>query len=47
MFPKASLTLLAIGALYVNALTVPVARSPAPEPDCEFPDRFLSQFIAI
>jgi len=31
MFPKAILIFLAIGALSVNALTTPVARSPAPE----------------
>ena len=37
MFSKTSLTFLALGALYVNALTVPVARGPAPEPECEFP----------
>ena len=40
MFPKAILTFLVIGALSVNALVVPVARSPAPEPDCEFPQSF-------
>ena len=40
MFPKAVLTTLFIGALSVNALTVPVARSPAPEPECEFPRSF-------
>ena len=37
MFSKTSLTVLALGALYVNALTVPVARGPAPEPECESP----------
>ena len=36
MFPKAILTLLIVGVLSVNAVTVPVARSPAPEPECEF-----------
>jgi len=36
---KTTLTFLAIGALSVSALTVPVARSPAPEPECEFLDR--------
>ena len=40
MFLKAALTFLAIGALSVNALSIPVARSPAPEPDCEFPRSF-------
>ena len=40
MFPKAVLTALFIGALSVNALTVPVARSPAPEPECEFSRSF-------
>ena len=37
MFFKVILTFLAVGALSVNALSIPVARSPAPEPDCEFP----------
>jgi len=37
MFFKATLAFLVVGALSVNALTVPVARSPAPEPECEFP----------
>ena len=41
MFPKAAFTFLAIGALSVNALTIPVARSPAPEPEREFPRSFL------
>ena len=37
MFPKAALTFLVVGALSVNALTIPVVqRSPAPEPECEF-----------
>ena len=36
MFLKTALTFLAVGALSVSALTVPVARSPAPEPECEF-----------
>ena len=40
MFIKAALAFLAIGALSANALTVPVARSPAPEPDCESPRSF-------
>jgi len=40
MFPKTALTFLVVGALSVNALTVLVARSPAPEPDCEFPPSF-------
>jgi len=37
MFSKATLTFLVVGALSVNALTVPVARSPTPEPEREFP----------
>jgi len=37
MFSKATLTFLAIGVLSVNALTTPVARSPAPESECKFP----------
>ena len=40
MFSKATLTTLVLGALYVNALAVPVAREPAPEPECEFPRSF-------
>jgi len=40
MFPKAALTLLAVGTLSVNALSVPVARSPAPEPECKLPRLF-------
>jgi len=40
MFSKAALTFLVVGALSVNALTIPVARSPAPEPECEFPQSF-------
>ena len=40
MFFKTALTFLAVGALSVNALTAPVARSPAPEPECEFPRSF-------
>jgi len=40
MFLKTVLTFLAIGALSVNALTAPVARSPTPEPECEFPRSF-------
>jgi len=40
MFLKAALAFLAVGVLSVNALTVPVARSPAPEPECEFPQLF-------
>ena len=40
MFLKATLTFLAVGALSVNALTVPVARSPAPEPECELTRSF-------
>ena len=37
MFSKTALTSLLLGALYVNALAIPVAREPAPEPECEFP----------
>ena len=37
MFPKVILTSFAIGALSVNALSVPVAREPTPEPEREFP----------
>ena len=40
MFLKAALAFLAIGAFSVNALTAPVARSPAPEPGCELPKSF-------
>jgi len=40
MFLKTVLTFLAVGALFVNAMTVPVARSPAPEPECELPQLF-------
>jgi len=40
MFLKAALTFLAVGALSVNALTAPVARSLAPEPECESPRPF-------
>jgi len=40
MFSKATLTFLVIGVLSVNALTIPVARSPAPEPECKFPRSF-------
>ena len=40
MFFRAALAFLAIGALSVNAFTVPVARSPVPEPECEFPRSF-------
>ena len=40
MFLKTALTFLLVGVLSVNALTVPVARSPAPEPACEFPRPF-------
>ena len=40
MFHKTALTFLVVGALSVNALTVLVTRSPAPEPDCEFPPSF-------
>ena len=41
---KATLTFLAIGALTVNALTVPVVRSPAPEPECEFLRLFITSY---
>ena len=37
MFSKVALTSLILGALYVNALAIPVAREPTPEPECEFP----------
>ena len=40
IFLKAALTFLLLGALSVNALNVPAARSPAPEPECEFPRLF-------
>jgi len=40
MFPRAALTFLVVGALSVNALTGPVARSPAPGPGREFPRSF-------
>jgi len=40
MFSKAVFIFLAIGALSVNALATPVARSPVPEPACEFPGSF-------
>ena len=36
MFSKAALISLVLGALYVNSLTIPVAR----EPECEFPPSF-------
>ena len=36
MFSKSALTLLAIGALSVSAMSVPVARAPAPESEREF-----------
>lgn len=39
MLPKAALTFLVVGVLSVSALTVPVARSPGPEPECEPPLR--------
>ena len=47
MFSKATLTFLAIGALSVNAVAVPVVRSPAPEPESEFPDHSLPYLIMI
>jgi len=37
MFSKIVLTSLIIGVISVNALTIPVARSPAPELECESP----------
>jgi len=40
MFCKTVLISLAIGAISVNALAVPVAREPAPEPECESPRLF-------
>ena len=36
MFLKTALTFLVVGVLSVNALTAPVPRSPAPEPEGEF-----------
>ena len=36
MFSKVALSILAVGALSVNALVVPVARSAAPQPECKF-----------
>ena len=47
MFIRTVLTFLAVGALSVNALTTPVARSPAPEPECEFPRSFSSHLTTI
>ena len=47
MFSKAALTFLVVGALSVNALSVPVARSPAPGPECEFTNRSISHLITI
>ena len=47
MFSKATLTFLVVGALSVNALSVPVARSPAPGPECEFTNRSIPQVITI
>ena len=43
MFTKTALTSLVLGALYVNALAIPVAREPAPDP-CEFPRSFPRHF---
>ena len=40
MFSKTFLASLVLGALCVNALTVPVAREPAPGRECEFPRSF-------
>ena len=40
MFPKVAFAFLVIGVLSVGALTIPVARSPAPEPECESPWSF-------
>ena len=40
MFLKSALTFFVLAALSVNALTVPVARSPGPEPESEFPPTF-------
>ena len=37
MFSKTILTSLVVGAISVNALTIPVAREPAPESECESP----------
>ena len=44
MFSKTALTSVILGALYVNALSVPVAREPVPEPACEFPRPFPTTF---
>ena len=40
MFFKPTLISIILGALCVNALSVPVAREPAPEPECESPRLF-------
>ena len=40
MFPNAALAFLVLGALSVNAFSVPVARSPIPEPECGSPQSF-------
>ena len=42
MFSKIAPISLLLSALYVNALSIPVAREPAPEPECEFPRSFLT-----
>jgi len=47
MFSKIVLTSLVIGALSVNALVGPVARSPASEPECESPRLFLPYLTTI
>ena len=47
MFSKAVLTFLAIGALFVNAAVIPIARAPAPEPEGDFPDRSPPSPITI
>ena len=44
MFSKTALISLVLGVLYVNALSLPVAREPAPEPECEFPRLFPTIF---
>ena len=45
MFSKTALAFLALGILCVNALAVPVAREPSPEPERKFPDRFIPYHI--
>ena len=42
MFSKTILAFLAFGALYVNAVTVPIIREPAPQLECEFSRLFIA-----